>query len=138
MFEGGEILTDAELFGWGNGKGLPPGQIGEGERISLRGGEVVTKKEGLKAIGYHGAVMNEAAAMSEETAGVSNDDGWNPDLGDEIGGKQSCKRHGVDLVGLDPSGRNELDQTGVGDDDLGDERGYLVVEIPGVGSGLDD
>jgi hypothetical protein len=138
VFEGGEILTDAELFGGGNGEGLPPGKVGERERIAFGSRKVVAEKEGLKAVGDHGAVMNEAAAVGEETAGVSNDEGWNPDLGDEIGGKQSCKRHGIDLVGLDPTGGDELNQTGVCDDDLGDERGDLVVEIPGVGSGLDD
>jgi hypothetical protein len=82
--------------------------------------------------------MNEAAAVGEETAGIADNDGWNPDLGDEVGGEQPGEGHGIDLVGLDPSGGDEFDQTWVGDDDLGDERGYLVVEIPGVGSGLDN
>jgi hypothetical protein len=138
VIHGGKILADAELLGGGNGEGLPPGKVGEGEGIAVWGREVVTEKEGLKAVGDHGAVMNEATAMREKTAGITDDDGWNPDLGDEIGGKQSCKRHGIDLVGLDPSGGDELNQTGVGNDDLGDERRDLVVEIPGVGGGLDD
>jgi hypothetical protein len=138
MFEGGEILTDTQLLRGGNGKSLPPGQIGEGEGIAVRGGEVMAEEEGLKAVGDHGAVADLAASMSEKAAGVSDDDGWNPDLGDEIGGKQSCQGHGIDLVGLDPSGGDELDQTGVCDDDPGDERRDLVVEIPGVGSRLDD
>jgi hypothetical protein len=88
----------------------------------------VTEQEALEAIGDHGAVMNEAAAVGEETAGIADNDGGNPHLWDEVGSEEPGERHGIDLVGLDPSGRNELDQTGVGDDDLGDERGYLVEE----------
>jgi hypothetical protein len=65
-------------------------------------------------IGDHGAVADQTTPMSEETAGIADDDGGNSDLG------------------------GELNQTGVGSDDLGDERGYLVVEIPGVGSRLND
>jgi hypothetical protein len=138
VIQGGKILADAELLGGGNGEGLPPGKVGERERITFGSRKVVTEKEGLKAVGDHGAVMNEATAMREKTAGIADDDGWDPDLRDEIGGKQSCKRHGIDLVGLDPTGGDELNQTGVGNDDLGDEGGDLVVEMPGVGGGLDD
>jgi hypothetical protein len=122
VIQGGEILADAELLDGGNGEGLPPGKVGEGEGIAVWGGEVVTKKEGLKAVGGHGAVMNEAAAVGEETAGIADNDGWNPHHRDEVGGEEPGERHGIDLVGLDPSGGDELDQTGVGNDDLGDER----------------
>jgi hypothetical protein len=82
--------------------------------------------------------MNEATVVCEKTAGIADDDGGNPHLRDKVGGKKAGEGHGIDLVGLDPSGGYELDQTGVGDDDLRDERGDLVVEIPCVGSGLDD
>ena len=98
----------------------------------------MAKKKALEAVGDHGPVTNESTAMSEQAACIADDDGGNPHLGDKVGGEQPSEGHGIDLVGLDPSGGDELDQTGVGDDDLGDERGYLVVEIPGVGGGFDD
>jgi hypothetical protein len=138
MLESGKILADTELLGGGNGEGLPPGKVGEKEGIAIRSGEIVAEKEGMKAIGDHGAVMNETPAVREETAGIADSDGRNPDLGDEIGGEQPGEGHGINLVGLDPPGGDELDKTGVGDDDLGDERRDLIVEIPGVGGGFND
>jgi hypothetical protein len=41
VFKSGEILADADLLDRGNGEDLPPGKIGEGEGIAIRGGEVV-------------------------------------------------------------------------------------------------
>jgi hypothetical protein len=98
----------------------------------------VAKKKALEAVGDHGSVANQAAPVGEETAGIADDDRRNPHLGDEIGGEEACERHGIDLVGLDASGGDELDGARVGDDDLGHERRDLVVEIPGVGGGLND
>jgi hypothetical protein len=138
MIQGGEILADTELLGGGNGKGLPLGKVGEGEGIAVRSGEVVAEKGGMKAVGDHGAVANQSAPMGEKDAGIADEDRRNPDLWDEIGGKQSSQGHGIDLIGFDPAGRDKLDKAGIGDDDLGDERSDLVVEIPGIGSGFND
>jgi hypothetical protein len=80
MLESGKILADPEMLGGGNGEGLPPGKIGEREGIAIRGGEVVAEQEAMEAIGDHGTVVDQSAAVGEEAAGIADDDRRYPDL----------------------------------------------------------
>jgi len=92
----------------------------------------------VKAIPSAGAYLNQAAAVGDESAQLSDVDRRHPDLRNQVGDEETGQRPDVVLVGLDPRCGDELDLVGVGHDGFAYQRRDDVVEGPGVGSGFDD
>jgi hypothetical protein len=131
-----EGMAKKDLFGWGEGNGIPPGKVLVGERTAWWKLEHVAVKETMKAIAGHGLDPDQAAAMSEQATGFPDVDGGNPNLGDETGGAKLGQFDGILLVGLDAGKADPRELAGVGDFDPGDEGNNAVVEIPGIGGGF--
>ena len=129
-------MAEEDLFGGGEGNGIPPGKVFVGERNAWRKLEHVAMKETVKAIAGHGLDPDEATAVCQETAGFADVDGGNPYLGDETGGAELGEFDGVELVGLDTGKSDPREFAGIGDFDAGDEVDDAVIEIPGIGGGF--
>jgi hypothetical protein len=130
-------MAEEDLFGGGEGNGIPPGKVLVRERYARGKLEHVAMKETVKAVACHGLDPDQAAAMCKEAAGFTDVDGWNPHLGDETGGAELGELDGVEFVGLDAGKSDPGEFAGVGDFDPRDEADDAVVEIPGIGGGFD-
>jgi hypothetical protein len=130
-------VAKEDLFGGGEGNGIPPGKVLVGERYTRGKLEHVAVKETVKAIAGHGLDPDQAAAMSKEAAGFTDVSGRNPNLGDETGGAELGELDGVEFVGLDAGKSDPGEFAGVGDFDSSDEVDNAVIEIPGIGGGFD-
>jgi len=134
--EGLDIQVELKAFGWG--KALAPGEVIFLEALTFRVPEVVAVREAVKAIDQTGVHLDEAAALGNELTEFADVGGRHPDFGDHVGGQHLGEDEGVAFVSLDAGLGDLLDADGVGDLDLGDPRGKQVVDVPGVGGGLND
>jgi hypothetical protein len=137
MSEDIQVVAKEDFLHGRNGDGIPPWEVPVGEWFAGRQLKHVTVKEALEPVAGHGLDPDQAAAMSEETAGFADMGRGNPHLGDEAGGAQLGELDGVVLVGLDPGFGNPGELAGIGDLDRGDKGNDTVVEIPGIGGGFD-
>ena len=94
-------MAEEDLFGGGEGNGIPPGKVLIRERYTRGKLEHVAVKQTVKAVAGHGLDPDQAAAMSEQATGFADVDGGDPHLGDETGGAELGDLDGIVLVGLD-------------------------------------
>jgi hypothetical protein len=101
MIEDFKGMAEEDLFGGGEGNGIPPGKVLVRKRYARGKLEHVAMKETVKAVACHGLDPDQAAAMCKEAAGFTDVDGGNPHLGDETGGAEFGQFDGVEFVSLD-------------------------------------
>jgi hypothetical protein len=113
MVEDIQVVAEEDFFGWGEGDGIPPGEVLVGEGFAGWEFQHVTMEQALKTITGHGLDPNQAPAMGQEAAGFADMGRGHPNLRDETG----CAK--------------------LGDLDPGDEVDDAVEEIPGISCGFD-
>jgi hypothetical protein len=137
MVEDIQVVAEEDFFGWGEGDGIPPGEVLVGEGFAGWEFQHVTMEQALKTITGHGLDPNQAPAMGQEAAGFADMGRGHPNLRDETGCAKLGELNGVVFVGLDAGFIDPRELSGVGDLDPGDEVDDAVEEIPGISCGFD-
>jgi len=133
---GFHVHVQLEAFHFG--KAVTPGHILFLETLAFGVAQMMAVREAVHAVDDFGMHLDQATALAHQLAQFANMHRRNPDFGDEIGGQEARQDKSVAFVGFGAGFGDLLDADGVSDLDIRDKMCQQVVDMPGIGGGLDD
>jgi hypothetical protein len=132
MVQQRQILTSPQAFDHGQGQVFPPRALFLSKEPALRWGERMAQQHGVQPITRLRAQIHQAPAVSYQSAQFTHHQRRHPDRLDEAGSQQPSQFDRILAVRLDPRGRDQLDQQGMGHRDRADMWYELIVQGPSI------